>query len=232
MKILVVQSRTAEDWLVRERENFTNAIGTAADIEFLSALDERLAWSSPDEFLKDADGVIFGGSSDFDFHGGRPERDPARLMSLIILSRSRNIVRHAIADGTPILGVCFGHQLIAQMHGGDVQNDPAQSKSGSHEVTLTEEGKNDTLFKHMPPTFCAQYWHKDAVTELPEGSTLLATGVSCRFAALRYGANTYTVQFHPEARRIVIDEHPRPSPEAGRLIGLWIEHIIAARNAG
>src|SRR6185295_17902789 len=134
MKILVVQSRTDENWVVRERENFTRVIGTAADIEFLSALDERLAWSSPDEFLKDANGVIFGGSSDFDFHGGRHEKDPARLMSLIILSRSRNIVRHAIADGTPILGVCFGHQIIAQMYGGDVQNDPTQGKSGSHEV--------------------------------------------------------------------------------------------------
>ncbi|OGG53008.1 hypothetical protein A2851_03025 [Candidatus Kaiserbacteria bacterium RIFCSPHIGHO2_01_FULL_53_29] len=227
-RILIVQSRSSPDWVEREQKNFRRAIGESAEIEFLSALDERLAWASPDEFLKGCGGVIFGGSSDFDFHGGRNEKDPARLMSMIILSRARNIVTYARAVHLPILGVCFGHQLIAQMRGGNVQCDTSQGKSGSHEIYLTGHGAEDQLFKSFPPSFIAQYWHKDSVTNLPEGATLMATGPTCRFSALRYGDNIYTAQFHPEVKRIIIDQNPRPSPRASKLIPLWIERIVSA----
>lgn len=228
MKVLVVQSRTDESQVARERENFTRAIGSAAEVEFLSALDERLAWTWPDEFLKGCDGVIFGGSSDFDFDGGRSQKDPARIMSTILLSRSKLIVRYAFGEKLPVLGVCFGHQLIAQMHGGDVQCDPEQKKSGSHEVSLTQEGKKDPLFKHLPESFIAQYLHKDSATQLPEGATVLAVGPSCHFSALRYGDNIYTTQFHPEVECVNGDTNPKPSPECCKLIPLWIKHIVAA----
>ena len=228
MRILIVQSRTSPDWLDREQGNYRRSIGKSADIEFLSSLDERLAWTSPDEFLKNCDGAIFGGSSDFDFHGGRDAKDPARLMSLIILTRAKSIVKHAMAENVPILGVCFGHQLIAQMFGGEIRCDDAQGKFGSHEIHLTEEGKKDELFKMLPHTLVAQYWHKDSATNLPEGATLLAAGDCCRFSALRYDSTTYTVQFHPEVERMITDENPKASPEASKLIPLWIERIVAA----
>ena len=227
-RILVVQSRSSPDGIEREQSNFSKALLSVAEVTFLSALDERLAWTSPDEFLKSSDGVIFGGSSDFDFHGGRDSKDPARLVSIIILSRARNIVQHALAEGIPIFGVCFGHQLIAQMHGGDVLYDPAQAKTGAHEVHLTPEGTNDRLFGTLPPTFFAQYWHKDSVTNLPDGATLLASGPACRFSALRYGKNTFTVQFHPEVKKVGADTHYQESSEVSRLLPLWIKHIVAA----
>ncbi len=229
-RILIVQSRSSPEGVEREQANFRRTIGKTAEVEFLSALDERLAWTSPDEFLKECDGVIFGGSSDFDFHGGRTEDDPARLMAMIILSRSKLIVTYALTEDIPILGVCFGHQLIAQIRGGDVQCDGSQKKIGSHEVALTEEGAKDKLFKGLPHTFVAQYWHKDSVTNLPEGATLLAMGPCCRFSALRYGDKTYTMQFHPEVERIITDEHPRPSPEASQLVSLWIGRVVKSNN--
>lgn len=228
-KILIVQSRTDPEWVERERTNFENAVGNSAKLTFLSALDERLAWTYPDEFLKNADGVIFGGSSDFDFHGGRHEKDPARIMSLMILSRSRNLVSYALAEKMPLLGICYGHQLIANMYGGDVQNDEEQSKFGSYEVQLTEEGKRDPLFKSLPESFIAQYAHNDSVTKLPQGATLLASSNGCRFSALRYGVSAYTVQFHPEVTRF--EDLPleyRDSAEASKLIPRWIERIVAA----
>lgn len=230
-KILIVQSRTSSEWIEREQNNFLRAVGKSAEVEFLSALDERLAWTYPDEFLKGRDGVIFGGSSDFDFHGGRSIKDPARLMSMIILSRTRLIISYALAQKVPVLGVCFGHQIIGQMHGGDVIHDKAQSKFGSHEVTLTSEGKKDVLFSKLPEKFIAQYWHKDSVTVLPEGATLLATGSTCYFSALRYGEKTYTVQFHPEVERIITDENPQPSPEASKIVPLWIKHIVGEETS-
>ena len=227
-KILVVQSRTDESRIAGEQENFRSALGGNANISFLSALDERLAWSTPDEFLKGVDGVIFGGSSDFDFHGGRPAKDPARLMSLILLSRTRNIISYTLAQRLPLLGVCFGHQMVAQMHGGEVENDSAQSKFGSYEVGLTEEGAKDPVFGHLPKSFFAQYAHKDSVTTLPSGATLLAQSPSCAFSALRYADKAYTVQFHPEVLKFPdIPACTRESPEAGKIIPLWAQYALA-----
>ena len=196
-KILVVQSRITEERIERERGNYLRAANGAAELGFISAVDEKLAWTTPEELLAGYDGVIFGGSSDFDFHGGRPDKDPVRLMSMIILSRARNIVGYAFEKGEPILGVCFGHQIIGEIHQGMITNDREQTKMGSYEVSLTEEGKSDPLFGTLPERFFAQYAHKDSVTNMPEGATLLATGHACRFSALRYGENMY---FTPKSR--------------------------------
>ncbi|MDO8561518.1 MAG: type 1 glutamine amidotransferase [bacterium] len=226
-RILVVQSRTDSKYILREQENFRRVIGESADVTFLSALDERLAWTTPNEFLKGYDGVIFGGSSDFDFDGGRLKSDPARLMSLMILSRARNIITYVFAKDIPLLGICYGHQLIANMYGGQVVNDKEQNKFGAFETVLTGEGKRDRLFSVLPPRFFAQYAHKDSVTVLPLGATLLAGGERCRFSALRYGKKTYTVQFHPEVQHFVQGRESHDSPEASKLIPLWIERIVS-----
>ncbi|KKW47942.1 MAG: hypothetical protein UY98_C0002G0037 [Candidatus Kaiserbacteria bacterium GW2011_GWA2_58_9] len=242
-KVLVVQSRLQTEQLERERNNYCRCVGKNAEGTFLSALDERLAWTYPDEFLKGQDGVIFGGTSDFDFHGGRTERDPARIMASIILSRSKLIVTYALAENIPILGVCFGHQLIGEMRGGNVTNDESQKKSGTYEVHLTEEGKKDRLLEGVQHSFMAQYGHKDSLTSLPEGAVLLASSQSCKFSMLRYNDKVYTVQFHPELRAedavralqanpeylqpgTRVESLVRESPETERLIPLWIERVV------
>ena len=227
-RILVVQSRTNPEWLAREQEDFRRVIGGGVVVEFLSSVDEKLAWSSPAEFLRDRDGVIFGGSADFDFHGGRDERDPVRLMSFIILSRVKNLISYALAEYMPLLGICYGHQLIANTYGGAVGHDTEQSKFGSYEVQLTEAGKIDRIFKDLPESFIAQYAHKDSVTKLPEGATLLASSKECRFSVLRYGEKAYTTQFHPEVTRFAdLPQEYRDSAEASKIIPLWIERIVA-----
>ncbi|OGG51150.1 hypothetical protein A2704_01360 [Candidatus Kaiserbacteria bacterium RIFCSPHIGHO2_01_FULL_54_36b] len=227
-RILVFQSRSDPMRIEREAERFRIAVGTSAEADFLSAVDEKLAWTTPERLLAGYDGVIFGGSSEFDFDGGRTEEDPARLMSLVILSRAKNIIAHALECGVPLLGICYGHQLVANMYGGNVRNDKEQTKFGSYEVQLTESGKLDRLFKDMPDSFIAQYAHRDSVTELPEGATLLASSKGCKFSALRYGPRAYTTQFHPEVTRF--DDLPleyRDSSEASRLVSLWVERVVA-----
>lgn len=242
IKILLVQSRQTPEWIQREQENYRRAVGTLAKLEMLSTLDEKLAWTSPDEILAGYDGVIFGGSTDFDLHGGRREKDPARIMAAIIVSRTRLLVSYALAQNIPVLGICFGHQIIAQMHGGNVECDSAQKKVGTHEVCLTPEGEHDPLLNGFPKCFSAQYWHGDSVTKLPTGAVLLATGPTCKFSALRYGKRAYTLQFHPEAiyhvfsealkqsgnvpEGIEISSVVRETPEASTLISAWIERIV------
>ena len=226
-KILVVQSRTDPERIEREQERFRVAVGAAAQVDFLSAVDEKLAWTTPAGFLKGYDGLIFGGSSEFDFDGGRPERDPARIISAIILSRATNLVSYALTHDIPLFAICYGHQLVANMYGGEVDNDKEQSKFGSYEVQLTEAGKSDLIFRDMPESFIAQYAHNDSVTKLPKGATLLASSKGCRFSALRYGKVAYSTQFHPEVTRF--DDLPveyRDSAEASKLIPLWIERVL------
>lgn len=246
-KILLIQSRQTPETIQGEQENFRRAAGALAELEFLSALDERLAWTMPDEVLAGCDGVIFGGSSDFDFHGGRRAKDPARIMAAIILSRTRLFVSYASAQNLPILGICFGHQIIAQMREGNVESDVAQKKVGSHEVNLTPAGESDALFKGFPKSFVAQYGHKDSVTALPAGAVLLATGNACRFSALRYGEKTYTFQFHPEVNHadfavrlkesgylpegVDPESVVKESPEASTLVSAWIERIVHGARA-
>ena len=223
-KILLVQSRISPERIECEHNNFTRSLGGIAEFESLSTLDERFGWETPQEFLAGYDGVMFGGSSDFDFHGGRPDSDPVRAASMQILERTRPLVAHAFDITLPILGVCFGHQIIANMHGGNVHNNKEQNKFGAHEVHLTTEGAQDPLFKNLPQSFTAQYAHKDSVTNLPEGATLLATGASCRFSALRYGEKAYTVQFHPEIERMT--GATISSKEAYQIVSLWVKHIV------
>lgn len=225
MRILVVQSRITEERVERERNNFRRAIGEMAEVDFISSVDESLAWTTPQELLAGYDGVIFGGSSDFDFHGGRPDNDPVRLMSIMILGRAKNTISYALEADIPILGVCFGHQIIGNMHGGMVSNDREQSKMGAYEVVLTEAGKSDALFSALPERFFAQYAHKDSVTNMPDGATLLASSPLCRFSALKYGKRVYTVQFHPEVEKMPRGpEHE--TREASEIVKLWINRVV------
>ena len=197
-------------------------------VDFLSILDEKMAWADPTDSLQGYDAVIFGGSPEFDIHGGREDNDPMRLTAMIILLRVRALVSYLRKENIPTLGVCFGHQLIAQIYEGNVTNDQAQQKVGTYEVQLTDEGKDDPLFKNLPASFMAQYAHKDSVTSLPEDAVLLAIASPGRFSALRYGGKVYTVQFHPEVARMRREDVPyHESPESSGIIPLWIQRIVA-----
>jgi len=216
-------------------------------VDALSVLDEKLAWTTPDEILEGYHGVILGGSGDFDLHGGRAKADPVRLMGMIIFTRLRMFISYIFSNDMPALGICFGHQLMAQMRGGAVEGDDGQSKVGTHEVVLTEEGKRDPVFASLPATFLAQYAHRDSATELPEGAVLLATGAKCKYSALRYGQRVYSAQFHPEltaagfAARlktsgylpegVAAESIVRESPEAPLVITSWLERIVPSHIA-
>lgn len=242
-KVLLFQTRSRAEAAEKERDNYRSSLGSAAKLDCLWSLDQSISKKDAPDILAGYDGVIFGGSSDYDFDGGRMTDDPFRLVAMIIMSRTSNLISYALVEKVPILGICFGHQMIANMHGGEVKLDPEQRKGGTFEVSLTAEGKKDRLFGTLPPKFLAQFVHKDSVTKLPRNSTLLATAPNCRFSALRFGENAYTMQFHPEKSAERVLENLRatpslvpagaepsslvgPSPDAARLISLWLEKVV------
>ena len=102
--------------------------------------------------------------------------------------------------GTPVLGVCFGHQLIARAAGGDVVLNPRGREIGTIQVQLTPAGVRDPLFAWArgSATIHSQATHVDAVDPLPPGAVLLASNENTPVQAYRLSETIACVQFHPE----------------------------------
>jgi GMP synthase (glutamine-hydrolysing) len=107
-------------------------------------------------------------------------------------------LRERAERGVPVLGVCFGHQLLAQAYGGEVARSPRGREIGGIRCTLTPEGRADPLFDGIPARFDALATHEDEVVALPRGATVLAFNGWSRVQAFRVAGNVRGVQFHPE----------------------------------
>jgi GMP synthase (glutamine-hydrolysing) len=112
-----------------------------------------------------------------------------------------NFIEGAEKMGTPLYGVCFGHQLLARTFGGKVERCPRGWELGTVPIRLTPEGKNDELFAGLPPGFVAQESHRDVVTKLPGGAVRLAENDHAAVQGFRLGDAIWGTQFHPEFSR-------------------------------
>ncbi len=106
--------------------------------------------------------------------------------------------RKAHAAGLPILGICFGHQLLAQAFGGTVGYHPLGVEVGTVSITLSPAGREDALLNIMDNSFSGHVIHYQTVLELPPDAVLLASNTFEPHHAFRLGATTWGVQFHPE----------------------------------
>ncbi|MEY4722941.1 MAG: hypothetical protein RLZZ324_454 [Candidatus Parcubacteria bacterium] len=112
------------------------------------------------------------------------------------------VLKEARARRMPMLGICFGEQLLAHVFGGTVVADKPHGEWGTFDMTLTDAAESDALFSGMPRTFPAQCAHNDQVTALPPGATLLAGSALCPVQAFAIqDQGIYGVQFHPERSR-------------------------------
>jgi GMP synthase (glutamine-hydrolysing) len=114
------------------------------------------------------------------------------------MQRAADFLVEVAERGKPVLGVCFGHQLLAWKHGAQVIRNPLGRELGTVSVELTASGRADALFDGFPVRFEAQATHEDVVVKGAAPLEVLATNAHCEVQAFAVGARTWGVQFHPE----------------------------------
>ncbi|MBL1272711.1 MAG: glutamine amidotransferase [Oceanospirillales bacterium] len=163
-----------EEWFVR-------GLSPRLDITVINTVAGELPGDPTDW-----DGVVVTGSPAM-----VSDREPWSENAALWLTR-------VVDKAVPLLGVCYGHQLLAHALGGEVGYHPGGRESGTHRVELLNSAKDDPLFRGMPDSFRAQLTHKQTVLSLPQGAVLLGRNEFEPHQAFRVGKYAWGVQFHPE----------------------------------
>jgi GMP synthase (glutamine-hydrolysing) len=139
------------------------------------------------------------------------------------LVSERRLIAEAVAAGTPFWGVCLGVQLLAASLGARVYQGP-RPEVGLLPVTLTPEGRADSVFSALPSDVVTLQWHGDTF-DLPAGAVRLAESPEYLNQAFRY-RNAYGVQFHLEVSGEMAAEWARVPEYAASL-----ERTLGAHDA-
>jgi GMP synthase (glutamine-hydrolysing) len=186
-RFLIVKTGTTVSNVVAQRGDFEAWIARG-----LGSEDVRVCRVHEDEALpeigalEDVAGVVVTGS-------------PAMVTERHLWSeRTAAWLREAVTAEVPVLGICYGHQLLAHAFGGRVDDNPRGRHIGTVDVTLNERGTGDALLGALGPVLHVAVSHKQSVLELPKEATLLATASRDPHHAFSIGPRAWGVQFHPE----------------------------------
>ncbi|MDX1589042.1 MAG: glutamine amidotransferase [Oleiphilaceae bacterium] len=132
----------------------------------------------------------------------------------------------AATEGMPLLGVCYGHHLLARALGGEVGFHPGGREIGTRTVRRLSAADGDPLFGDLPLRFSANLSHKQSVLSLPPGAVLLASGDFEPLQGFRWGEACWGCQFHPEFDRTIMEAYLHSQSEAMAREGLDVpEHF-------
>lgn len=141
---------------------------------------------------------------------------------------ARAWLQQAVPAGIPVFGICYGHQLLADAFGGEVDYHPAGLEAGTVAITRHGNAAHDPLFHDLPARFAAQATHYQSVMRLPPNAVLLAGNPHDPHHAYRIGACAWGVQFHPEFTPAIMRSYIELRRERLQNQGIDPDALIAA----
>ncbi|SDY82768.1 GMP synthase (glutamine-hydrolysing) [Jannaschia faecimaris] len=184
MKIGILQTGHIAPEFQPTREDFDTMFAQLLNgygFEFVSYDVENMVFP---EAPQDCDGWLITGSR----HGVYEDHT--------FIAPLEQFIRDIYVADIPLVGICFGHQIVAQALGGTVVKFDGGWALGRHEYTLAGG-----------QTVVLNAWHQDQVIALPEVATRLAASPFCENAILAYGNRAFTVQAHPEYSNDLIRDY-------------------------
>lgn len=139
-------------------------------------------------------------------------------------------IRECVQKETPILGVCLGGQLLADVLGARVTAGSPCGEKGSLPVALTAAGEEDSLFAGIPREFISFQWHNDSF-EIPAGGAHLALSAACPSQAFRFGPCAWGTQFHPEVDPPIVDCWVRWAEETASRADEFLDSFIRSEQS-
>lgn len=191
-------------------ELFRRAVGEAWSGPWLTfdARGSTVPWPEPGDLR----GLIITGSP-----ASVADREPWVL-------NAEQFVRRLVEAGVPIFGVCFGHQLLGQALGGEVQRNPRGREVGTTRVECLAA---DPLLDEVDAAFAVNMSHRDTVVRLPPGARVLARTPLEPHAIVRFAERVWGVQFHPEFDAAVMRDYLTERRDLYRTEGLEPDRLLA-----
>ena len=147
------------------------------------------------------------------------------------LPRVRALIASALSDGTPLLGVCLGAQLVAHVAGGEVAPVSAGAEIGVLPLWLTDDAFGDPLVSGLDGPLQAVQWHELEITELTPGVRRLCRGDRCINQAFRIGRTAWGIQFHLEALPGIVEGWTRSGADDLAAAGVDPGEFVADARA-
>lgn len=215
---LLITTRADDTAAEQDRAAFVRG-GGLADADLVQVRAERDP--IPEVDLGTLSGVILGGSP---YTSTDPEESKSADQRRVEREVDALLVR-IVATDTPFLGACYGTSTLGRHLGGVVDRRFGEPVAAVP-ITLTPEGRADPVFGQLPSIFDAYVGHKEAVSRLPAGAVLLATGDGCPVQAFRVGRHQYATQFHPELDAATLEHRLRIYTEHGYFPPAELESLI------
>ncbi len=148
-----------------------------------------------------------------------------------IMENELAFIRKVIGSKTPYLGICFGLQTLVKAAGGKVVESPVKEvgfldpEGNNFTIDLTDEGKQDPLFKELNTSLKVFHLHGETV-DLTDDMVLLATGKFCRNQVVKISSNAYGIQSHFELTPEMFEEWIKGDPDLLKLDTEYLRSIF------
>lgn len=143
------------------------------------------------------------------------------------LTPERALMKDAIAQDFPFVGICLGAQMLATAVDGQSIRTP-MPEAGLVHVSINSEVKDDQLFGDLAgQVLPVTGWHQDYIVDLPADAVVIASTDACPVHAFRIGTNVYGMQFHPEVSVETVQSWATPKNDVLSKLGKTPESAVA-----